>query len=92
MTEDKYECLFVMTEEVSQSVRDGKLLYLITIDKRRVETKNFTKFDLYMKEMVWNIVNNVDLERAKSTILDERFTFIETGGIMTVTYALVSQL
>ena len=55
---------------------------------RPKDLPNFT----YTKEMVWNIVNNVDLERAKSTILDERFTFIETGGIMTVTYALVSQL
>ena len=34
--------------------------------------------------MVWNIVHNVDIDLAKSASLDERYTFIDTGGLVTV--------
>jgi len=37
----------------------------------------------WTQEMVWNIVHDVNLEVAKSATLDERYTFIEAGGLMT---------
>ena len=41
-------------------------------------------FDLYLKEMVWNIMNNVDLETAKKVVMDERTPFLEISGIVQV--------
>ena len=31
--------------------------------------------------MVWNIVNNLDIEQAKSVILDKRIPFLELTGL-----------
>lgn len=35
----------------------------------------------WTQEMVWNVMNNVDLETAKSVKLDKRVPFLEIGGI-----------
>ena len=36
----------------------------------------------WCQEMVWNIVNNLDFETAKSMILDKRIPFLELSGLM----------
>ena len=35
----------------------------------------------WTQEMVWNIVNNLDIEQAKSVTLDKRITFLELTGL-----------
>ena len=35
----------------------------------------------WTQEMVWNIVNNVDLEQARSVTLDKRIPFLELTGL-----------
>ena len=42
------------------------------------------KYIFIFEEMVWNILNNVDLETAKNEPLDKRVPFLELSGIIEV--------